>query len=275
MIGIGDLATRSGLSHKALRLYDARGLLVPASVDPTSGSRRYGPEQVERARRIGLLRGLGMPLTEIAAVLALDGEAAARAVTAYWDRAEADHAARRALVPYARHVLSGHEDTTYEVHQRDVPEQKVLHLQRHVTASELPAFLAEATQSLFAHLTAAHATLSGPLFAVHHGMVSEDADAVVEVCAPTTDPVEPAGSVGVRWEPAHREAYTELTRRQCGYPAVVFAFDAVASYLDGQGLALSASAREIYYPNWESAADDDHVLDVAYPFRPSASTSTR
>ncbi|MCP2261173.1 DNA-binding transcriptional regulator, MerR family [Streptoalloteichus tenebrarius] len=266
LIGIGDLAARTGLSHKALRLYGARGLLVPAHVDPRGGARYYGPEQVERARRIALLRGIGMPLSEIGAVLALDGAEADEAVSAYWRRVEAEHSARSALVPYVRRVLSGQEDDTHVVRQRDVPEQKVAHVQRHVSADELPAFLREATEELFTHLTAAGARLSGPVFAIYHGTVSEDSPALVEVCAPTGDAVTPAGRVGVRFEPGHREAYVELTRSQAGYPAVVSAFDTVAAWLARHDLRPSASAREIYYPDWADAAATGRVVDVAWPF---------
>ncbi|WP_224284619.1 MerR family transcriptional regulator, partial [Streptomyces sp. LS1784] len=56
VITIGELAARTRLSLKALRLYGERGLLPPALVDPRTGVRRYGPAQVERARRIALLR---------------------------------------------------------------------------------------------------------------------------------------------------------------------------------------------------------------------------
>ncbi|MBD3551038.1 MerR family transcriptional regulator [Streptomyces sp. SP18CM02] len=62
LITIGELATRTRLSLKALRLYGDRGLLPPAEVDPRTGFRRYGLAQVERARRIALLRATGMPL---------------------------------------------------------------------------------------------------------------------------------------------------------------------------------------------------------------------
>ncbi|MGW1222146.1 MerR family DNA-binding transcriptional regulator [Streptomyces californicus] len=55
LITIGELATRTRLSLKALRLYGDRGLLPPAEVDPRTGFRRYGLAQAERARRIALL----------------------------------------------------------------------------------------------------------------------------------------------------------------------------------------------------------------------------
>ncbi|MGD2077968.1 MAG: MerR family transcriptional regulator, partial [Chloroflexota bacterium] len=40
------------LSRKALRLYDERGLLPPARIDPESGYRYYDQDQVTVARRI-------------------------------------------------------------------------------------------------------------------------------------------------------------------------------------------------------------------------------
>ena len=56
LLGIGEMARRSGLSVSALRYYDGAGLLVPASVDAASGYRRYRPEQVVAARVLANLR---------------------------------------------------------------------------------------------------------------------------------------------------------------------------------------------------------------------------
>lgn len=65
---IGELARRSGLSAKALRLYDASDLLPARSVDPFTGYRRYAADQVHRARLIARLRGIGMGLAQVRAV---------------------------------------------------------------------------------------------------------------------------------------------------------------------------------------------------------------
>ncbi|MGA5822443.1 MerR family transcriptional regulator [Kitasatospora sp. NPDC094028] len=276
LIAIGELAARTRLSLKALRLYGSRGLLPPALVEPRSGVRRYGPEQVERARRIGLLRATGMPLARIAAVLDAGGrEESVGALHAYWREREAEHAARRDAVGYAREVLAGGSPAGYGVAEREVPEQKVLFARRHVTAAELPGFLAESSQLLFAHLREAGACLSGPLFAVYHGLVSEDSDGLVEVCAPTANAVEPSGRIGVRIEPAHREAYTAVTKGQGGYPAMAAAHDAVGAWLAARGHTRSASNREVYYPNWATAEAGEHVADVAVPFRPGQASGRR
>ena len=71
LMSSGEFARTSGLTRKALRLYDELGLLTPARVDPQSGYRFYAPAQLERARLVAWLRRLGMPLASIRAIGAL------------------------------------------------------------------------------------------------------------------------------------------------------------------------------------------------------------
>ncbi|MFE2870921.1 protein phosphatase 2C domain-containing protein [Embleya sp. NPDC059259] len=106
LLTIGAFAKASRLSPKALRLYDELGLLPPARVDPVTGYRLYAPEQLDRARLVAWLRRLGMPLTRIRYVCALDGPSAAQEVRAFWARVEADTAARRDLAAFLIDRLS-------------------------------------------------------------------------------------------------------------------------------------------------------------------------
>ncbi|MBV2357583.1 MerR family transcriptional regulator [Streptomyces sp. J2-1] len=100
LLTIGAFARASGLSPKALRLYDELDLLRPLRVDPDSGYRHYAPAQLERARLVAWLRRLGMPLAEIRTVCALDRPAAGREIRAYWARVEAELAVRRDLAAF-------------------------------------------------------------------------------------------------------------------------------------------------------------------------------
>jgi DNA-binding transcriptional MerR regulator len=61
-ISIGEFARRSRLSLKALRLYDERGVLVPARVDQGSGYRYYDTAQLEETPLVVMLRQLQAPL---------------------------------------------------------------------------------------------------------------------------------------------------------------------------------------------------------------------
>jgi DNA-binding transcriptional MerR regulator len=83
--GIGEMSRETGLTVSALRFYDRAGLLVPAEVDPDTGYRRYAGRQVAPARLVAGLRRVGMPLVEIAQVLAVlpDTVAARRLVDAH------------------------------------------------------------------------------------------------------------------------------------------------------------------------------------------------
>lgn len=80
LVGIGAFALLSGLSIPRLRHYHDAGLLVPTSVDPSTGYRRYGRDQVGDARTIARLRAVDLPIDELAAVVADRGDGRARAV---------------------------------------------------------------------------------------------------------------------------------------------------------------------------------------------------
>ncbi|MFC8920414.1 MerR family transcriptional regulator [Streptomyces sp. NPDC057116] len=77
---IGDFARRSGLTPSALRFYADCGLLRPAEVDPFTGYRYYGADQVPRAVTLRRLREAAMPLAVVGAVLDAGPDDAARLI---------------------------------------------------------------------------------------------------------------------------------------------------------------------------------------------------
>jgi DNA-binding transcriptional MerR regulator len=66
---IGEFSKMTYLSVKALRHYHDVGLLEPAEIDPSSGYRRYGADQVATAQAIRRFRDLQMPLEQVRTVL--------------------------------------------------------------------------------------------------------------------------------------------------------------------------------------------------------------
>ena len=61
---IGEVASRSGMSRKALRLYERTGIL-PASRRTSTGYRVYGPETLSTLAFVAQARRLGFHLDEI------------------------------------------------------------------------------------------------------------------------------------------------------------------------------------------------------------------
>lgn len=63
-----ETARRLGVSVKALRVYEAQGLVEPHRTE--TGWRAYGPEQVARLHQVLALKRLGLPLRAIGELLA-------------------------------------------------------------------------------------------------------------------------------------------------------------------------------------------------------------
>ena len=82
-------------------------------------------------------------------------------------------------------------------------------------------------------------------------------------------PVDPSRAADVtlpvRSEPAHREAYTTITKAQVQFPDILSAYDAVESWIAHTGERQVGSPREVYFTDWVSIGDDDPACDVAFP----------
>jgi DNA-binding transcriptional MerR regulator len=265
LLTIGEFARRSGLSIRALRLYDRIDLLRPAEVVPGSGYRRYASRQLYAARLIALLRRLDMPLTEISEIVGASGPAAADLLAGYWTAVERRLAAQRELADRLVRNLAAESPAPAEgrwpVSVRDVPEQHVVSEMRYVTSPEL-AWIREATARLYL-LAERSGGPAGPRFVVFHGTVDEDADGPVEVCVPVRP--DAAG----RSEPAHREAYIPVIKGHFESPQILSVYDAVRRWARDHGHAVAAPPREVYGygADLDAAAPGDLVCDVALPFR--------
>jgi DNA-binding transcriptional MerR regulator len=267
-LSIGEFARRSRLSLKALRLYERRGLLQPARVDPHTGYRWYRESQLYTARLIAMLRLVDMPLAQVADVVSGSEERGAELVAAHWDAVEHRVDWQRELVELLRTSLRDREPRSggFEVRERAVPEQLVLAEQRSLSLAELEGWLRATKRRLVA---AAHGYggMVAPLFVIFHGEVSQDSDGPVEVCVPVDRARAVARDPALRREPAHREAYVRVTKAQFEVPQILSAYDAVAAWISAHGRCWAGPPREVYLPGVDphGAAPTDEVCDVACP----------
>jgi DNA-binding transcriptional MerR regulator len=86
-LNASDAARRLGISTKALRLYEQRGLLAPVRSD--AGWRAYGPADLERAAEIVALRAMGFSLAQVARILKGDASGLEPALAAHQASLEA------------------------------------------------------------------------------------------------------------------------------------------------------------------------------------------
>jgi DNA-binding transcriptional MerR regulator len=263
LLTIGVFARRSRLSPKALRLYDRFGIVTPAHVDEGNGYRRYTESQLETARLVALLRRVDMPLAKVGEVVSAREDERAALIAEYWNTVERRIASQRELVTHLRIRLSGEERSydMYSILEREVPEQLVLTEQRHVRVPQLDDWLPEAIGRL-ERTAEENGGVAAPVFVVYHGEVNEDSDGPVEVCVPVRSDVPGSPT---RTEPAHREAYTRITKAQCEFPQILSAYEAVDGWVRSEGRTMSASPREVYFADWDTAGPTDEVCDIAFP----------
>ena len=263
---IGAFARRTGLSLKALRRYDESGLLVPAAVDERTGYRYYSPAQEDRARQISLLRGVEMPLAQIADLLATsDPVAASDTLLGWWAEQERLLTHRRGTVDYLVERWRRTPTEPFTVHTRRVPERTLATLTSHVVQADLVPTLTDSAHRLREHLTTHGAVVTDEWWAVYHGVVSPDSDGPLEVCVPFEGLVPPAGKVAIRIEAAHTEAFAPISAEQCSYPRILHAYDAVTGWVHRHG-EPDGPPREVYPVPWPEDPTH-HVADIALPYR--------
>ncbi|WP_175008866.1 MerR family transcriptional regulator [Cellulosimicrobium sp. TH-20] len=258
----GQVARATGLSEKAVRMYVDRGLL-DARRTSGDGPRLLDGGQVERARLVRLLRGVGLSLAEVGDVLAAPDPVPA--FDAVWSDRRSALAASLTAGEYVRSALVGEPQLDVLVRRRHVPERLVLGTERRATLAELPSVLPEATGALFAVLRAADVRLAGHPYVELHERATEGYAARLTLRVPVPAAVRPPSRFALTTDDAHEEAYVALTAAEArDQERLVLVHDYLAS---GRALAGGAPAgddREVYLPTWE-AGGPGPVMEVAVP----------
>jgi DNA-binding transcriptional MerR regulator/effector-binding domain-containing protein len=243
LMPIGEFASASQLSQKALRLYAESALLPPAWVDPDSGYRYYRPDQLREATLIALLRRTGMSLADIRSFMS---DPSVERLDEYERQVAGEFAERRRVLRYVKRVLK--EEPMYDVFTKSVPETTYVSRSRRVLVPELTSFICSAFDEL-------GQSGDGPSFVLYHGPVNAEEDGPVEVCVPKTE--------GQNRLPAGEVAFTEISGSQCDFPEILGAYEAVYRWAKEKGREPDGPPREIYL----NAADEELRMEIALPLR--------
>jgi DNA-binding transcriptional MerR regulator len=244
LMPIGEFATASRLSHKALRLYGENGLLAPSWVDPDSGYRYYRPEQLKAATLIALLRRAGIPLADIRAFLR---EPTVAWLDEYEQRTLAELAERRRVLRYAKRVLR--EEPMYDVITRRVDEQPYVSRAKRVYVCDLEPFICDTFTEL------GYEEAAAPPFVLYHGPVNQEEDGPVEACVPRSD--------GEQRLPAGEVAFAAISGPQCDFPEILGAYEAVYRWAKENGREPAGPPREIYF----NRIGEPLQMEIALPLR--------
>ncbi len=271
-IPIGTFSRVTRLSQRALRLYDERGLLVPAGKDVCTGYRSYTFDQIGRGVTIGHLVSLGFGLAEVGALLdaraAGDRETIGRLFAA---RREAIGSEVRRLAAIDAALARGGADpevfamSITEPSVKEVPAQRVLSRRGTGTYGEtIPRMIGEVCGALAPRNGRDPAfRAAGPIMTIYHDNEYREQDADLEVALPVAGRVEiedPA--LEIRTLPATRVVSVLYTGP---YEGISSAHEAVFGAVRALGLEWTGPAREIYLNDPNRVREEGLMTEVQYP----------
>jgi effector-binding domain-containing protein len=264
MVPIGRFAKMTGLSVKALRHYDATGVLRPAWVDVASGYRYYRLSQANHAEAIRVLRSLDMPLEEIRIVLNGDINVAKKQLRLHRERLEGRLAEHRRRLEFLQRLLERDGVVPYEVRLKQLPDQQVAAVRTRTGLAGIGEAIGGGIRRVLGHLGAAGVTPAGPPLVVYHDEIDEHTDGEVEICVPVLGSLTSGNGVhhavlpgGLVASTTHRGPYDEIRP----------AYHTLAGWVQEHGHELAGPPREIYLDDPTAVPAEELRTEVNWPIR--------
>lgn len=263
-LSIGQFAKSVRLSVKALRRYDAEGLLRPALVDPETGYRYYAPEQSRTAVTIALLRRLDVSLPAIRALLDADARDERRSLLELERaRLERELRERQAALASVERLLETGELLPYPVRLVEEPMRRVAALGFQTTTERLEEDTTAAVRALVDVMRVESLRSEEPVQCL---MFEPDAEGQrsLTVCIGLPEGTPRAASVRVERLPGGPCAGT---RHIGSYLQLGLAHFALHAWVRERGHAPSGPIREIYLNDPDEVPTGELVTDLLLPIR--------
>lgn len=241
-MSIGEFSQITHLSVKTLRHYHEAGLLEPAAIDHQTGYRSYSVAQVATAQVIRRFRDLGMPVRDVAAVLATsDPEARSTLIAAHLARLETQLDQTRAAVTSLRRLLQP-TPPPIAVEHRSVPACTVAAIRSIVDHDEVLAWYSDAMAELDRILSSTTHHPTGPAGGLYDNDLFTNDRGDVAVFIPVADPPS-RGRVQPFVLPA---AELAITVHHGPHDDIDVSYGALGTYLAEQALVVAGPVRENY-----------------------------
>jgi DNA-binding transcriptional MerR regulator len=264
-LAIGDFSRATHLNIKTLRHYHRIGLLEPAYVDPDTGHRRYGSDQIPAAQVIRRFRSLDMPLEEIHAVIATPDLAARNELIAgHLHRLEATLARTQEAAASLRDLLEPPTDAVpVAIEHRRVPSAPAAAVSEVIDVRDAGSWYQGALGELHALLAAQKIAPGGSDGAIYANdlFCYERGEATVFV--PCDQPVRATGRVTALVVP---EVELAIAVHTGGHADVDLAYGSLATYVTDHALAVEGPIREYYVIGPSQTRDEDQWrTEIGWP----------
>jgi DNA-binding transcriptional MerR regulator len=267
LLSIGAFASMTRLSIKALRLYDQLGLLEPRHVDPQTGYRFYGVDQLSGARMIRNMREMDMPLATIRQVLAALPSSPALAEALMREYAEMREQQveqiRVQVQQFIQQIQQEQNPMSLEVNVKTIAPQQVLSLTHRVKVDKLESTIQKSVTELNALLQEQNASAVDAPFGIYHGTINEQDDGPIEICVPVSGQVKTQGNIVAKQLEGGNAACVTMLGKQCSFPEILGGYDAAADWIQKNGYEMAESPREVWY----APPGEDEKIEIVWLFK--------
>ena len=267
LLSIGDFARMTRLSIKALRLYDQLGLLQPQHVDPQTGYRYYGVDQLSSARMIRNMREMDMPLVTIRQVLTAIPSLPAQAEVLLREYAEMREWQVRQIQAqvqqFIQQIQQEQNPMSFEVNVKTIAPQQVLSVTHHIKVNKLDKTIRESVETMYAMLREQKVEASASPFGIFHGAINEQEDGPLEICMPVDAQVKGKGEVQVKQLQGGEAACVMTMGAETDFPNILGAYDAAADWIQKNGYQMAEPPREV----WHSGPGDNPKMEIVWLYK--------
>ena len=251
-LSIGDFSLMTHLSIKTLRYYHQVGLLEPAEVDPDTGYRYYGVEQLPTAQIIQRFRDLGMPIDEVKAVLAApDLDTRNALIATHLGRLEGNLEQTRQAVQSLRNLLEP-AHTPISVEHRTLPATQAVGIQEVVDRSDLVVWFHGALGELYATIAVQGLQPSGPSGGLFASDLFHYERGEVTMFVPISGKMQTVGRVSPLVVPA---AEVAVTVHDGSLANLNDTYGALGVYVSKHALGVVGPVREYYLVDARATSD--------------------
>jgi len=265
-LAIGDFSRATHLNIKTLRHYHRIGLLVPAHVDPDTGHRRYGTDQIPTAQVIRRFRALDMPLQEIHAVIGTrDPAARSGLIAGHLQRLETTLARTQQAAASLRDLLEPPIDATpVTIEQRRIPATPAAAVSEVIDVKDATGWYQGALGELHALLAAQKISPGGPGGAIYANDLFTHGRGEATVFVPCDRTVRATGRVDALVVPEVDLALTTHSGPHNG--EIDRAYGALATHVTDHAIAIDGPIREYYVVGpHETNDENDWRTEIGWP----------
>ena len=269
LLSIGAFASMTRLSIKALRLYDQLDLLQPRHVDPQTGYRFYGIDQLSSARMIRNMREMDMPLATIRQVLAALTSSPALAEVLMREYAEMREQQveqiRVQVQQFIQQIQQEQNPMSLEVNVKQLSPQQVLSVTHHIKVNKLDDTIRKSLDTLYGLLKEQKVEAANAPFGIFHGAINDQEDGPIEICLPVSGQVKGKGDVQVKELQGGDAACVMTVGAQTDFPAIMGAYDAAADWIQKNGYQMAEPPREIWHSG--PGGGEEPKMEIVWMFK--------